>query len=1043
MPFRRWSVLPFLLLSMAFAACGIGGSVDGSGNTSTPDVSAPEFNPPPTVYRTGQTVSITTRTAGAVIRYTTDGSTPSTTSPAYGGPILVSGTTTIRAAAWRAGMDPSPVSTGVYRVTGKVSAPTLSPGTGVYGTAQNVAISTATPGSTIRYTLDGSAPTRANGTVYAGPVHIPQNTTVTLRAIAYQSDWDDSEVVYATYSVTGTVRIPPAPRISSSRYRNVVVKSDGTVWVWGDADFAATVPTDRDPVNGLVPLQVPGPGGVGYLTGVVSVATGRDHALALKADGTVWAWGYGFGSLDLGNGYIVSTVALNPVQVLGLDNVVSVAAGSRCSYAVRGDGSVWSWGSNDSGQLGDGTTQDRTAPVRVVGPGAAGYLADIVSVSAGDTAAHVVAVSRNGSAWSWGSNSRGQLGDGTTQNRTTPVQVVGPGGGGILNGAAAATVAEEHSFVLKGDGTVWGWGGGTSQPVGFQYPVGLLGDGSTADRTWPVQVKGPGGEGVLTGVSSLSTSKGCTMVSRVDGTVLAWGPEVRYVITQFPDPYEIGRVYPAPVPGPGGTGELGGAVAVSTSSSGNFAVRTDGTVWGWGYNPYGVIGDGTADLMPYATAGAGTWSSVSPGNGDTAAVKADGTAWQWGNQVLSYLWAWAPTNGPAAAVPIPAVDNAGFLTGISSISRGGNHHLFLKTDGSVLSWGWDYMSNNQGALGDGTTLISQWPVAVLGPGGTGHLTGISSVAAGAGCSLALGTDGRVWGWGNNGYGTVGDNSWEDRLSPVPVAGPGGVGFLENVVCLSMRHTTAAAVKADGTVWGWGANWTGGVGDGTADHRCSPVQVVGPGGIGVLDNIVRVAVGGETLALAKDGTVWTWGDGQYTPVQKKGPGGIGVLDRVVAVAAGNRFSLALRSDGTVWAWGENKKGQLGDGTFTSSPAPVQVRSFPLGTYLTGVVSIAAGYDFAIARKADGSIWGWGDNWVGNLGSFTHLRPTPVQVISSLWTPGPFLVGPSVLPGLVSAEGGGGCSVGPSSLSTAAEAALLLAPTLAFLCLARRRRRRDSR
>jgi hypothetical protein len=164
-------------------------------------VDAPVFSPSPGTYATAQSVTLSTTTSGATIRYTTDGTTPSETAgTVYSGPIPVSSSITINAVAYKAGWTTSSVSSGAYAITGTVAAPTFSPSPGTYATAQNVTLSTTPPGATIRYTTDGSMPSETVGTVYAGP--IAAASTVTIRAVAYLSGWTTSSVSSSVYTIT-------------------------------------------------------------------------------------------------------------------------------------------------------------------------------------------------------------------------------------------------------------------------------------------------------------------------------------------------------------------------------------------------------------------------------------------------------------------------------------------------------------------------------------------------------------------------------------------------------------------------------------------------------------------------------------------------------------------------------------------------------------------------------------------------------------------------------------------------------------------------
>ncbi len=246
-----------------------------------------------------------------------------------------------------------------------------------------------------------------------------------------------------------------------------------------------------------------------------------------------------------------------------------------------------------------------------------------------------------------------------------------------------------------------------------------------------------------------------------------------------------------------------------------------------------------------------------------------------------------------------------------------------------------------------------------------------AVSAGAAQSMALLADGTVWGWGRNLSGELGTGAQFSTHFPFPVLG------FTNVVAIAGGAGFNLALKADGTVWGLGANGAGQLGDGTTIDRSTAVQVSG------LTNVVAIATGpnsGHSLAIKSDGTLWAWGFnffgqiGDGTTTNRLTPVQIGGLSAMKAIATGTGHSVALKADGTVWAWGQNLHGQLGDGTTTDHFFPAQVPAFG------GVVAVTAGQTHTVVRKADGTVWAWGANsFSGQLGDGTFIeRSSPVQV-----------------------------------------------------------------
>ncbi len=296
---------------------------------------------------------------------------------------------------------------------------------------------------------------------------------------------------------------------------------------------------------------------------------------------------------------------------------------------------------------------------------------------------------------------------------------------------------------------------------------------------------------------------------------------------------------------------------------------------------------------------------------------------------------------------------------VRGIGAGGYHTLAVTPNGHVWAWG----RNNAGQLGDGTTDASAVPVPVHG------LTDILFVSGGAWHSLALGADGRVWAWGGNGDGQLGDGTFEDSRTPVRVRNLTGVKQIAaggGNLALSFREGHSLALDFRGTVWAWGRNDHGQLGDDTLEDAPVPVQVHG------LADVVAIAAGAyHSLAVTADGAVWAWGrndnyqlgtgdtEDRTVPVQVPG------LEDALSVAGGALHSLALLADGTLWQWGTYYYYDP-DGSFRAD-VPEVASALPLAT------SIAAGYYWNAASAVDHTAWVW-----GNMDLGTGAKPDPVQV-----------------------------------------------------------------
>jgi hypothetical protein len=285
-------------------------------------------------------------------------------------------------------------------------------------------------------------------------------------------------------------------------------------------------------------------------------------------------------------------------------------------------------------------------------------------------------------------------------------------------------------------------------------------------------------------------------------------------------------------------------------------LKADGTLWTWGFNSNGQLGTGntTGRSSPGTTVSGGTdWKNISAGSTHALAVKCDGTLWSWGDNTCGKLG-----DGTLTARSSPGT-TAGGGTNWRSVSAGGSHSAGIKTDGTLWTWG----NNFRGKLGDGTTTNRSSPGTTAGGG-----TNWCSVCLGGDNSVAIKTDGTLWTWGCNGYGRLGDGTTTNRSSPGTTAGGG-----TNWCNASTSNTHTAAVKTDGTIWTWGYNASGQLGDGTTTSRLSPGTVAGGG-----TNWCQVSTAfAHTVAIKTDGTLWTWGRntnrelGDSTATNRSSPG----------------------------------------------------------------------------------------------------------------------------------------------------------------------------
>jgi alpha-tubulin suppressor-like RCC1 family protein len=669
----------------------------------------------------------------------------------------------------------------------------------------------------------------------------------------------------------------------------------------------AGAPENLDSPNETAPANLCGD--------VAQVTAGLLHACALKGDGTLWCWGAnGYG--QLGDATLTDKAAPVPVTALGAD-VVQATAGRLHTCALKRDATVWCWGDNDSGQLGNGTTTDSSTPTPLTALGST-----VAEVAAGSNL--TCARKLDATLWCWG---LAKLGDETVwSGHPTPVQMTALG-----SDVTGISVGENHFCARKIDGSLWCWGMNIS---------GQLGDGSLVDRSTPVEVTVLGHT-----VSIVSAGEQATCAIETDGTLWCWG-------------WTQGGPTPTQVASLGAD-----VVEVSVGQGHTCARKADGTLWCWGANDAGQLGDGSTRYRdtPVQVASATGFLRVAAGLELTCAVDVGATLSCWGTNGFGQLGLGTTS---IQAVPL-AVASLG--TDVAQLAAGDSFFCARKTDGSAWCWG----DNLAGQPDDGLTGYRPSPVEVVA---LSH--SVAQVAGGGAATCALMTDGGVWCWGS-----ISNTSGNFDARPVPFQ---VAGLPTNIVEVAVGWGHACARADDGTLWCWGRNDNGQLGDGSsAFFREMPVQVTALTGL-----VVQVATteGNHTCARTIDGALWCWGGndsgqlGDGTNIDSATPLQVTPLGANVRQVSTSPVghTCACLADGTAWCWGRNDSGQLGDGTTSQSAFPVQVSG------LASVVEISAGGFHTCARTSDGALWCWGDNEWGELGNGVSgqraMATTPVQVAS---------------------------------------------------------------
>ena len=675
-------------------------------------------------------------------------------------------------------------------------------------------------------------------------------------------------------------------------------------------------------------------------------------------------------------------VTLTPPGPRGI-RFSQVSAGKGHTVAVASDGNLYAWGSNDHGQLGDGTKTDRHEPIRVEKPQGTPQNFAWIHASAGHMFS--MGLGSDGKIYGWGSNTYGQLGDGTTNDHYTPAQVVMPENvptGFTWQQEAAGSL---HSLGIGSDGKLYSWGNNL---------YGFLGDGTTNDRHTPTPVVTP-----LNAPSGFTWKQAScwgwhSLALGSDNQLYSWGWNNRGelgigAITGYkPTPVRVNTPQGAP-----------SGFAWKQSKMGDWsslAIGSDGNIYGWGTGDNGILGNGLVK------------DSYSP----------------------------TVANKPNGAFP-------GFFW--KQVSLVGSTALAIGSDNNLYSWG----SNGQGQVGDNTTTQRNTPVRVATPPNTpSGLIWLQVSAGWDNTSFGLASDGNLYSWGNNSNGQLGDGTTNERHTPGRVSlsdvvtttsvhfgrrlGTGlsrnndgtwqvitpqhKAGWVNVTVSWMMNgqqpdvylsytyigaKLTVAFTSADSscpTASGMPQSQT--VTEGRQAKRPSP----DPKANGCLFDGWFIKDAGNDSWIAYDfsqqvtGNItlaahWTRMDTHWSLNPDKGnvlggqqvtitPPTINRGIRFNQASAGGSFSIGVASDGNAYAWGNNKYGQLGNGDTAQRTKPTRV-PLPEGvdsgfTY----TQIAAGGAHVLAIGSNGVVYSWGHNDHGQLGNGSqdanpHTKPEPVK------------------------------------------------------------------
>jgi len=883
---------------------------------------------------------------------------------------------------------------------------------------------------------------------------------------------------------TGQAWSNEAPKIFVQSYVNQIVAGghhslaideNGYLWAWGSNGSGRLGNQDAGP-KASIPVPVNTLNGDGQLSNVISVDGGYSHSIALLEDGRVMAWGSN-NTQQLGNNSIDESSFL-PIYVNGpndetfLTNVIAVAAGKHHSVALCSDGTVWTWGTNTDGQLGSNTpiNQSQNRPTQVLSSNATGFLSDIVAISAG--AYHTLALTKSGTVLAWGKNDTGQLGLGSDAlNHQIPLPI------NELTGIKQISAGESHSLARKSNGTVWAWGNNANGQLGY----------STNNNSYskiPHQVMASDGINNLLNIVDIDAGAYHSLALHDDGTMMAWGNNDN---GQLGDGSETSSMFPTFVKRSNSLDLLENIVDISAGNIHSLARLKDGQMMAWGGNNEGQLGNnGKLAILPAYVLDTNSETTLQLGeqyffvyvnedhvNEDQASdavsfiirdkdgqqITLSGLS---SNEslILPENFEFNYNNQPFT-LSVPSQESVNILFSFQTVSNqygsaqisiiakdslGASDTAYLKVvvlpvndppiisniddvdidedttskliPFSIIDIDEDDLTVSAQSLN--TQLISKEGLVITGNSGHRNIQispnpnqsgaagiilsvsdpagltsqmhfyvnvkpvndvpsmriwpGVRQIVCGHFHNIAIQQDWTVWAWGYNGEGQLGDKTNTPHNLPTQVKGPNGVGWLTDIIAVAAGNQHSVALTGDGHVLTWGGNSYGQLGNGTFESSYVPVYVINAFN-DPFENVTAIASGtNHILLLNEKNELWAWGkneNGQLannTPTPFSRPTRITGLpsNRIVQIAAGDAHSLVLLDNGEIWSWGDNAFGQLGLGDIVSAIVPARVIQ-ENGYPLMNIVSIVAGAFHSLALSNDGYIWAFGNNQDGQLGN----------------------------------------------------------------------------
>ncbi len=677
----------------------------------------------------------------------------------------------------------------------------------------------------------------------------------------------------------------------------------------------------------------------GPTSGLKVISAGGKHSCSIKnLDGSLWCWGNNE-SGQLGNN---TTTSVSSPRSISSESWQTVVTGDKHSCAIDENDALYCWGKNDAGQVGNGTTIPQEEPAAIA------TNADWRDISLGKN--HSCAIKNDNFLWCWGSNTSLQLGHSPTNNRRPSLLSKTNADESIVTEQWSATASgNSHTCAIHNtDQSLWCWGGNGNGQIGQGTISALIAEPTelAAGSQW----------------LSIAANGNHSCAIRSDSSLWCWGGN---------DAGQVGNGSNENVTTPTLINSATDWRIIDLGTDHSCGIKNDNTLWCWGDNSESQLGDGTTapSNIPKQIGAASNWDKISLGKAFSCGINTNSELYCWGNNSVNQLGYDSTT--PVISQP----QQVGTDTDWANISSGENHSCAIKNDKTLWCWG----RSNFGQAAQLAEADTKTPTQET------SASSWLSVAAAGNHSCAVKEDSSLWCWGLNSQGQLGNNTNILKTVPTPVVGDSS--WTE----LSLGVDHSCAIRDDGSLWCWGDNSEAQLGDGgSVANNTIPKQVGSATTWSSISLGNQFSCGIQTDATTSDQTLWCWGKNDlsqlgHAPADNKTPSQVDVAIDWKSVSAGNNHACAINSSNqSLFCWGDNAYGQLGQGDVLPEIIPMQVGT---GTDWLGV-SAAGNHTCAIEKiLVTGSnppeytypLSCWGDNAAGQLGiGNTSHQPNPQQV-----------------------------------------------------------------